>query len=221
MAPEIEAALVWYRARMGWAGYPRLAVLDRGDFARATDLPYPTPHAETATGFIILADRVESHPGFELWDLDPAALNLAWALHEIGHVLARDLGIGSANAWIGELIANVVMAAYVRAERPALGGFQRGLPPRFAAPPRYARLAEFDQVYFAMGQANYLWFQFEIARLADFIVAGAEPAVILAGFQREFPLATRRRETVSETFARLERIRPGITASAGTLAHQP
>lgn len=215
---ELEAAVAWYRRETGWSVPVRVAVLSKADFPRATSIPYPTPHAETATGFIILADRVDEHPGFDLWDLDAVALNTAWGFHEMGHVLARDLGIASTSAWVGELIANMFMAAYVRAERPALAGFQSGLPPRFREPQRYTSLAEFDALYFGMGQQNYLWFQFEIARLADYLVARGNFPGVVAGLQREFPAARRARESVAETFARLERIRPGVTAAAGALA---
>jgi len=215
---ELEAAVLWFRRRLGWTATVRVAVLSKPDFARATAIPYPTPHAESSTGFIILADRVDEHPGFERWDLDGPALNAAWGVHELGHVLARDLGIASANSWVGELVANIFMAAYVRAERPALAGFQSGLPPRFRAPPRYTRLAELDALYFSIGQENYLWFQFEIARLADYLVAAKDLPVVVADLQREFPAAARRgRESVAETFTRLERVRAGVTAAAGAL----
>ena len=217
-AADISAGVAWYRDRLAWAGAVTVAVLDEADFARVTGIPYPSPHMEPQSGLIIIADRIDSHPGFELWDLAATPLNTAWALHEVGHLVARDLGITATSSWINELIANVVMAGYVRAERPDLAGFQSGLPPRFADAGRYRRLAEFDTLYFSMGQFNYLWFQFQIARIADYLAADTDFTTLIAGFGREFPAAApRRRLPPDAALQRLERIRPGVTAFADAL----
>lgn len=213
---EMSAASQWYRARLGWPGHLTVAVLDKKDFARITPIPYPSPHAEGGTGLIVIADHVTEHPGFEFWDIDERAINCAWSFHEIGHVIAGELGIASGNFWVNELIASVVMAAYVRAERPQYAGFQAGLPKRFSPTGRYGALSDFDAVYFAMGQWDYLWFHFHIARIADFMVADGDLAAVLAGLKREF--SARRQDSTAETFLRLERIRPGVTAVAGPLA---
>ncbi len=217
---DLVAAINWYRAETGWSAETvRIAILDHGDYTRITGIPYPTPHAETRTGFIILADDIRAHPGFELWDLDAGAVNMAWAFHEIGHVIADDLGIRAGSAWVNELIANVLMAAYVRAERPEFAGYQSGMPPRFATAGVYTRLADLDRIYFAMGQLNYLWFHFQLAHLADVMTANAEIATLLAALRREFPMETGRVPIpIAETFARLERVSPGVTAAAGPLA---
>ena len=141
-------------------------------------------------------------------------MNTAWLFHEMGHVIARDLGTGSGNLWVNELIANVLMAGYIRAERPELIGYQSGMPPRFAEANRFETLAEFDQFYFSMGQLDYLWFHFHIARVAGFMVAGPGGlAVVVEGFLHEFPAgAGRGRESIEETVDRLERISPGVAA---------
>jgi len=215
-AEEVAAAVRWYRETLGWTDPVTMAVLNRADYLRATPIPYPSPHAETATGFIIIADRVESHPGFDLWDLDARALNAAWMFHELGHVIARSRGILSANLWINELVASVIMAGYIRAERPEFLGFQSGMPPRFAGAGRFQTLAQFDELYFAMGQFDYLWFHFHIARIADYLASDpAGLAAVVEGLRREFPAeGGRGRESIAETVERLERIRPGVAAAA-------
>ena len=171
-ARELDAALAWYAEELGWHGTIRAAVLNAADYRLVTPLPYPSPHTESATNFIVLADRANSHPGFELWDLDSEVVSAAWAFHEVGHVIARDLNVVSGNLWINELIANVIMAGYIRAERPDLMGYQSGMPSRFANANTYSRLSEFDELYFQMGQLDYLWFHFHLAAIADFLVAG-------------------------------------------------
>lgn len=216
---ELAASLDWYGAQLGWSVPVTMAVLDKADYGRITGIPYPSPHAEGRTGLIIMADRIDEHPGFAEWDLDPVGLNTSFVFHEIGHVIARDLGIWSRNSWVNELFANIFMAGYVRAERPQFDGFQSGLPPRFATAGRFRRLADFDELYFSMGQLNYLWFQFQIARTADFMVSDGDFPAVIEGLRREFPMREgRARESVTSTFARLERIRPGVTAMAAGLA---
>ncbi len=217
-AADVAAAVRWYRDRLGWAGAVTVAVLVADDYFRVTRIPYPTPHMEPPTGLIILADHIDTHPGFDRWDLEPVSLNTAFALHEVGHLIARDLDIGSASFFINELIANTIMAAYVRSERPDLAGFQSGLPPRFADAGRYHALADFDSLYFSMGQLNYLWFQFHIAHIADFIATDVDIETVVDRLGRAFPeRAPGRDETVPANVQRLEPVHPGVGAFVETL----
>jgi hypothetical protein len=218
-ATEAAAAVAWYHRALPWNRSIAMAVLDPAGFRLATAIPYPSPHAETLTGFIIIADDVTSHPGFDLWDIDERSINAAWLFHEMGHVIARELGIGSANLWVNELIASVIMAGYVRAERPQFAGFQSGMPPRFAHANHFSTLEEFDTLYFAMGQLDYLWFHFHIARIADYLVSGPDGfATVVEALRRQFPASPQRQpETVAQTLERLERVRPGVSALAAGL----
>ncbi len=218
-ASEATAAVAWYHRTLPWKDSIAMAVLDPAGFRLATAIPYPSPHAETLTGFIIIADHVTSHPGFNLWDIDERSINAAWLFHEMGHVIAHALGIGSSNFWVNELIASVIMAGYIRAERPQFAGFQSGMPPRFANANHYRTLTDFDNLYFDMGQLDYLWFHFHIARIADYLVSGPDGlAMVVEALRREFPASPRReRETVARTLERLERVRPGVTALAAGL----
>jgi hypothetical protein len=222
-ATEAAAAVAWYHRTLPWKGSIAMAVLDPAGFRLATSIAYPSPHAETLTGFIIIADHATSHPGFELWDIDERSINAAWLFHEMGHVIAHQLGIGSNNLWVNELIASVIMAGYVRAERPQFAGFQSGMPPRFANANHFSTLEEFDTLYFNMGQLDYLWFHFHIARIADYLVSGPDGlATVLVALRREFPELPRRQpETVAQTLERLERVRPGVGALAAALMRRP
>src|SRR2546423_1048935 len=69
-ADEAAAAVAWYHRSLPWKGSIAMAVLDPAGFRLATPIPYPSPHAEPLTGFIIIADHATSHPGFDLWDID-------------------------------------------------------------------------------------------------------------------------------------------------------
>ncbi len=215
-ADALTGALAWYRAKTRWTGKLVMAVLNPGDWAKvASRIPYPSPYAEIATGLVMMPDRIDSHPGFDQWDLEPVGLNAALTFHEIGHVIASQIGIWSGNYWINELVANAFLAAYVRAERPDFAGLLKGVPPRFTDFGRYRALVDFDDIYYAMGALNYAWFQFKLAALADYLVSGQDFTDVIAALKREFPAAEDgTRETLAETFVRLERIKPGITNKA-------
>ncbi len=215
-ADALEHAVGWYRDKTGWTGHLVMAVLSEEDWAKVSQvIPYPSPHAEITTGLVVMPDRIDRHPGFDQWDLEPVGLNAALTFHEIGHVIASQTGIWSNNYWVNELVANAFLAAYVRAERPEFAGLLNGVPPRFTDFGRYTALVDFDDIYYAMGALNYAWFQFKIAALADDLVSGQDFADVVAALRREFrPAGGNTREPLAETFVRLERIRPGITGKA-------
>ena len=97
-ADALERAVGWYRDKTGWAGHLIMAVLNADDWAKVSgNIPYPSPYAETATGLVVMPDRIDSHPGFDQWDLEPVGLNAALTFHEIGHVIASQIGIWSDN----------------------------------------------------------------------------------------------------------------------------
>ncbi len=218
-ADALERAVGWYRGKTGWTGHLVMAVLNADDWAKVSGaIPYPSPYSENASSLVVMPDRIDRHPGFDQWDLEPVALNAALTFHEIGHVIASQTGIWSNNTWVNELVANAFLAAYVRAERPAFAGLLNGVPPRFTDFGRYTALVDFDDIYYSMGALNYAWFQFKIAALADYLVSGQDFADVVAALRREFPPATgSAREPLLATFERLERIRPGITAKARDL----
>ena len=61
-AAEADAAIQWYAEELGWTGSIRMVVLSERDYSLTTPLPYPTPHTESGTGFIVIADSAASHP---------------------------------------------------------------------------------------------------------------------------------------------------------------
>ena len=214
-ADALDRAVGWYRDKTGWTGHLVMAVLNADDWAKvAGHIPYPSPYSEIDTSLVVMPDRIETHPGFDQWDLEPDRLNAALTFHEVGHVIAGQIGIWSNNTWIDELVANAFLAAYVREERPEFAGLLNGVPPRFTDFGRYTALVDFDDIYYAMGALNYAWFQFKIAALADYLVSGRDFADVVAALRREFPAKESTRQTLAETFVRLERIKPGITNKA-------
>lgn len=215
----IAEAIAFHRAELGWSGDLAVAVLDADDWRELVALPYPVPHAELTWNLVVMPDSIAGFPGFDLWDFDAEALNVSLTFHEIGHVIANQLDLRSDNHWIEELVADLFLAAYVRAERGDLAAILSGVPPRFSNPGPYDQLADFDFFYAQVGLESYAWFQFRLAEAADRMLANRRFADIVRGLRREFPKQLRlRRETVGRTLERLERIVPGASDALADMA---
>lgn len=212
----IAAALAWYRAELGWQGDLAVAVLDAGDWPALVWLPYPVPHAVRPTGLLVMPDSIASFPGFPAWDFDADGLNEALIFHEAGHLIAGELGLLPGNLWVDELVANLFLAAYVRAERPDLARILAGVPPRFANPGPFDQLFDLDSFYAAGGLENYAWFQFRLAALADAMLEGRDFAMVMQGMQAAFPAD--RRLTVARSLALVDAVSPGATALVADMA---
>lgn len=223
----LAGALAWYRATLGpagWDGEIVVAVLDAADWREMVALPYPVPHAERRWGLVVMPDSIASFPGFADWDLDATLLNEALTFHEVGHIIAPRLGLMAGNHWVEELIANLFLAAYARAERPDLEPILAGVPPRFANPGPFDQLFDLDSFYAGGGLENYAWFQFRLAALADALVRGRDFAALVEALRQAFPrerAATRltlRRSLDLLTEAAGSATQPAPTALVGDLA---
>jgi len=210
--------VAWFREQLGYDGEMLLAVLDAHDYPYP--VPWPTPFAEWASGLIVMPRHLDSHPGFDRWGLDAMTLNAALALHEAGHIISDQMGMRPALRWLDELVANSFMAAYLGVHHPELGPITAGVPPAFDDAGVLRRLIEFEALYFQMGQLNYAWFQFELARLAAFAVAQMPLPDLLEGIAGVFathPQGASDWTAISGQIARLEALIPGIGAAIGPL----
>jgi hypothetical protein len=224
-ADALTDAVAWYRARLDWMNPVVMAVLDRDDYARVANVPYPVPYAERATGLVVMPDSIAGYPGFHRWHLDPVTLNANLTFHEIGHVIAWQTGIWSNSHWVNEFVADVFLAGYLRAEKPDDRTLLDGVPPGFEDAGKITSLTELDDRYAGVGLLNYAWFQFRLAALADFLVAGRNFAGIVDGLREAFPkqeyLSISAMPTPDEALRRLERTAPGIAAMAHDMTGPP
>lgn len=221
-AATLTRAVDWFRQQVDWTEPVVMAVLDADDYARVTPVPYPVPHAERATGLVVMPDSIAAFPGFDRWPFDAATLNADLTAHEIGHVIAWQTGIWSSSHWVNELVADVFLAGYLRALKPDDRGLLDGVPVGFEDAGKVTSLAELDLRYSGIGLENYAWFQFRLAALADHMVAGGDfPAVVealRAAFPQEEAFASSAEPTTAEALRRLEAIRPGVGALAADMA---
>lgn len=216
-AATFTQAVPWLRDRLGWDGDISMAVLDEADYGRVShSVPYPIPYADTGGSqrMVVMPDRIDGFPGFDKWGIDPIVLNAALTLHEIGHIVAAQTGILSGNHWVNELIADVFLAGYARAEEPAFAALLDGVPPRFAYAGKLTYLHELDALYAGVGLENYAWFQFRLADMADHIVTGRDFATVINALRAAFPASDARIESVDETLRRLDAIAPATSAFA-------
>ena len=215
----LAEALAWYRATLGWRGVVTAVVLDEADWGELVALPYPVPHAQRRWDLVVMPDSIARFPGFAAWDFDDRTLTLALTFHEVGHLIAPQLGLASGNHWVEELIANLFLAAYVLAERPDLAPILAGVPPRFANPGPFDQLFDLDSFYAGGGLENYAWFQFRLAALAGHLVEGRDFAAVIGAMRAAFPAERAdRRLTVSRTLALLEPIAPGASPLLADMA---
>jgi hypothetical protein len=217
-AATLERAFAWYRARIEWPRPIVMAVLNAEDWAKVSKrIPYPSPFAELASDLVLMPDRIDSHAGFDKWDLEPVGLNAALTFHEIGHVIANQIGLWSDSYWVNELVANIFLAGYVTAERPDFAKLLDGVPPRFTDFGRYTALRDFDYIYYAMGPLNYAWFQFRLAAIARFMVEGANFGSLIGALKEAWPASQQYLQNVESAVTTLDGIRPGVAGLATDL----
>jgi hypothetical protein len=183
------------------------------------------PYAEVVTGLVVMPDSIETFPGFDAWGLDAVDVNANLTLHEIGHAIAHDIGVWSSSHWINELVANVFLAGYLRAERPEDRSLLEGVPPGFADAARTMNLVDLDDLYSGVGLDNYAWFQFRLAAIADFLAADADFGALVANLKAAFPAEEADNASImptpEEALRRLEAIKPGVSALADDLLGRP
>lgn len=223
-AAALGEAVAWFREAIGWEGRFAMAVLDAADYERYAGQTYPVPFAEVVTGLVVMPDSIATFPGFDAWGLDAVELNANLTLHEIGHAIAHDIGLWSSSHWVNELVANVFLAAYLRAEQPD-NRLLDGVPPGFADAARTTNLVDLDDHYAGVGLDNYAWFQFRLATMADHLAADADFAELIAALTAAFPAEEAKIASVlptpEEALRRLEAIAPGISALAADLLGRP
>lgn len=214
---SLEAAHAWFEQQLGVRVPIFLAVLDQETYPKLQDFAWPLPYSDPDTlnpNLIVFPDRIEELSGPEPQLKTPGEYI---AYHEDGHEFAYALGINSGNNFVNELVANVFMAAYIDAKRPDLRFVFKGPPT--SEHPRYTSLADLDFVYAdGVGFQNYVWFQWQLQRVADYLVTKQAFSVVIGNLRTEFPAAAQKQETLDKIVARLDRIRPGVSGMLGSLA---
>ncbi len=212
---EITNCADWYRQQLQVTVPATLAVLNRADWDRVGSLAaYPMAEAFPEQGNVIfMPDSFASFPGQNGHvDLDKKLAFISF--HETGHLYQRALHLEGPDLFMQEFSATMLASAYALATRPEL--VDATLESRTNAPQRYTSFEDMDLIYDGVGFDNYDWFQVETVRLAVYFVKGQDLATLVRKLQSEFPAG--RTMSNAGIFSRLDAIRPGMLAQAGSLA---
>lgn len=216
-AEIISRAAKYFERQLGWTLPVRVLVLNKDDWNRISDIPYPAPHIRSTEKLILMPDSLVEFPGFETWGFDDVALNAVLTVHELGHGLAHvnGLNVSDTDASITEIIANMLMAGFILDEMPEMKRLLDGVPNGFSPTEPY-QLSDFDYFYVTLGLQNYAYFQFVFAKTAGFMVSHKPISELMPAMVEAFRPGAN--YLPDANLARLEQIVPGAAASLAGLA---
>ena len=145
-----------------------VVVADPADWARAGDEapPYGIPYAsDDGPELVIPADPRENF----LVDVYAAHVPRESAerftdliaVHELGHLHLRQMGLDLPLGWLGEFLATYLACCFLVAHRPADAALWYSLSRAHAeaVTPTHRSLEELDELYLGVGPDDYLWYQ--------------------------------------------------------------
>jgi len=168
--------LTWFEEQLGIQVPAVLIVADKDSWAKADRHQYPQPHcyfpfSASSPGAIVLPARMEDFPGGLMFpEVDMELATEMASLHEAGHLIAYQLGIGSDNLFVEQLVANVFPSAHAASGHPELKIWK--LPLKFP-PQRYTALADMDYLR-DLPLLNEAWLELKLQNLADVLVEGED-----------------------------------------------
>lgn len=147
---------------------PLVVVATPADWAHGEDEapPYGIPYAsDEALELVVPADLAESFLVDLYAEVAPRADAERFAdliaVHELGHLHARELGLDLPAGWLCEFVATYLAACFLVAHRPDDATLWYAVARAHAAAshPAHRTLEELDELYFDVGPANYIWYQ--------------------------------------------------------------
>ena len=183
--PLIEDAMEFYDRKLRLKSDLAVALLDRADWEKITQIPYglpwfsDPPHVAflpaTSDGVVatdtirkkstmpVAAIKELERLGFDYEQATDKTVELI-GLHELGHVYGQLLGFktGQPNKWFGEFFASYFAYTYLSAKQPKLARVFEIMTSERAEitpTPRYTSLEDFEKLYAGVGPDNYGWYQ--------------------------------------------------------------
>jgi hypothetical protein len=207
---SLAPAYAWFEHELNLHVPMVLYVLDQEAYAKVGEVSWPMPYSDhrRVPSVVVFPAHIEDLIGKQQ-DTNAPGEDITY--HEAGHNFAYAAKIWSANQWVNELIANMFASAYVEAKRPDLEQLRKANESAATEKPRYTSLRDLDYVYVGVGFQNYVWFQMQMAKLADFLVAGQDFSTVVMRLRAEFPSEGQKQETLDRIAVHLERVRPGAT----------
>lgn len=214
---SLAAAQAWFQTQLHLQAPVTLAVLDRETWKRVST--EAMPHAIVKSALIVFPEHIEDIYPDAPKSLDPVLAAEAVISHEAGHILADALKFDG-NTFVSEFVANVFMAGYIRAARPDLTFMLNGPVPGMKTP-RYTSGGDLNYLEANVPPENYLWFELQLQRLADYCLKGRDFAAVVEKLAVAFPAVHPRHVNIVEASNRLEALFPGFKTAAGAIAGPP
>lgn len=172
----VRAAHGYLRSGLGTDFEPLLIVADQADWALAGDEapPYGIPYAsDTELDLVLPADLSDNFlvDTYAAFGPRQAAERLAdlIAVHELGHLHVRELGLDLPQGWLGEFLATYLSYCFLSAHRPddAATWLSLSREALAAVTPVHRSLEVLDELYFGVGPDNYIWYQNQLTVMVD------------------------------------------------------
>lgn len=176
----VRAAHAYLTKGLGTDFAPLVVVADRADWARGGDEtpPYGIPYAsDDVLELVIPADPRENF----LIDVYAAhgsrktAERFAdlIAVHELGHLHMREMGLDLPSGWLGEFMATYLASCFLVARRPDDAALWYALSRAHAegVRPEHRSLEVLDELYFGVGPDNYIWYQNALTLMVERVQA--------------------------------------------------
>ena len=216
---SILACQQWYDQQVGKHVDITLAVLNKTDWEKVTDFGYPMPFnfggwRSLPPPGIVVPTRLEDYPNSAEFTDDPELLTENIAFHELGHLYMHYADMEINDNLLAELYANILMAAYTRAQRHDMLVFLQGPSPKLP-PERYTSLEDVQYIADDVGFTNYGWFEFQLYRMADLLLKDKPLPTLLAELKKTFNDPVQR--PFKDVATKLETIRPSIAKEMGDL----
>lgn len=153
---------------LGTGFSPTMIVADRPDWALGGDEtpPYGIPYAsDDGLELVIPADPrenflIELYAGFGSRESAERFADLI-AVHELGHLHVREMGIDLPSGWLAEFLATYLSCCFLVTHRPEDAAIWYALSRAHAegTSPEHRSLEVLDELYFGVGPDNYIWYQ--------------------------------------------------------------
>jgi hypothetical protein len=141
------------------------------------------------------------------------------AVHELGHLHARAMGLSLPNGWLSEFVATYLACCFLAARRPADATLWFDLARRRTrgARPEHHALETLDELYFAVGPENYIWYQDTLSVMVEKV----HPANGLDLVRQLGSAGLTEDSDTRATLAAAEAIHPGFEAWGASLREGP
>jgi hypothetical protein len=206
---------------LGTSFDPLVVVATPADWDEGEDgAPYGIPYASDTELVVVIPAEADGNPLVDDYArvasrADAARFADLIAVHELGHLHVRELGLELPSGWLGEFVATYLSSCFLAAHQPADAELWHRLSADHAAAstPTERSLERLDDVYFGVGPTDYVWYQDTLSNR----VAPVRDAVGV-----DFVLGLRSagltpQSTTAETLAAAEALCPGFEDWAASL----